>query len=231
MTLCLFACGQLLSRRVLTVVFGKLFKLERISDCMAKKRSSVIPTILIIYGVLGAIVSLAALAVVWQAPTDKAVPDVQDEFLVASRMLLEASDATANVAVTASEASGALVSGSQASRQAAMAFRDVSEVAGFEVLGVRPFAKAQEHFSVGASSIDEFSDRVDDTADSLVQNSKDLRVISKDLRETGRMLDSAHKKFAMIEPVSKAQALTSYLLGYFVVMHVMFALIGVSLRE
>lgn len=198
---------------------------------MPEKRDGLLfPWIISVYGVIGTLASLIIFIIVLNAPVAE-LPDVKDEFLIASNMLSEASLATGNVGDTLVDVRDALVAGSKSTRSAALALQDFGRLSQFEIAGFSPFRQAGYHIENSSNHLIVFSERVMDTSTSLNTNIQDIDVISKDLAQTANMFESIYVKYEAAEPVKSAKSFSLYILGYFIVLHAMFIFIGMALMR
>jgi len=187
-----------------------------------------LPYVLIVYGIIGAIVCFSNLSTVaslggLQAP-------VEAEFKSVSQTLDHASDAAARAAASIREGKSALHSGSEVVEQAADAFGAISDVAGFEVLGWRPFGTAGPYFKQLDGNLEKLAIELVKTGDAMEGNAADMELIADDLMDVSNNFDMIARKFTSDGGGSLKKLFTSLLI-YAALLHLMFALTGLLLLK
>ncbi|MHB1376512.1 MAG: hypothetical protein ACYCXB_03705 [Candidatus Humimicrobiaceae bacterium] len=149
-----------------------------------------------------------------------------------SAAMKNASIATSDIAESVSNAKDSLETASLVTEETSKAFKEMSKLVDFELLGLKPFESVYIYFQDGSESLSLLSKDLANTGKSLNINSGDIKALGSSLADiSGKMnnLSVSFNKTTSSIPFDQFGKILSYLKIYIAILHAMLALIGFSI--
>ncbi|HEY5501633.1 MAG TPA: hypothetical protein VIK09_06585 [Candidatus Humimicrobiaceae bacterium] len=198
---------------------------------------SVIAVLLIAFGIAGIVFSfvfmpkLSPVSISNETLNTLSV-SITEGFDSMSIAMKNASIATSDIAESVNSAKDSLETASLVTEETSKAFKEMSKLVDFDILGLKPFESVYVYFQNGSESLSQLSKDLTNTGESLNINSGDIKALGSSLADiSGKMnnLSVSFNKTTSSIPFDQFDKILGYLKIYIAILHAMFALIGFSI--
>ena len=198
---------------------------------------SVIAVLLIAFGIAGIVFSfvfmpkLSPVSISNETLNTLSV-SITEGFYSMSIAMKNASIATSDIAESVNSAKDSLETASLVTEETSKAFKEMSKLVDFDILGLKPFESVYVYFQNGSESLSQLSKDLTNTGESLNINSGDIKALGSSLADiSGKMnnLSVSFNKTTSSIPFDQFDKILGYLKIYIAILHAMFALIGFSI--
>ena len=198
---------------------------------------SVIAVLLIAFGIAGIVFSfvfmpkLSPVSISNETLNTLSV-SITEGFDSMSIAMKNASIATSDIAESVNSAKDSLETASLVTEETSKAFKEMSKLVDFDILGLKPFESVYIYFQNGSESLSQLSKDLTNTGESLNINSGDIKALGISLADiSGKMnnLSVSFNKTTSSIPFDQFDKILGYLKIYIAILHAMFALIGFSI--
>lgn len=198
---------------------------------------SVIAVLLIAFGIAGIVFSfvfmpkLSPVSISNETLNTLSV-SITEGFDSMSIAMKNASIATSDIAESVNSAKDSLETASLVTEETSKAFKEMSKLVDFDILGLKPFESVYVYFQNGSESLSQLSKDLTNTGESLNINSGDIKALGISLADiSGKMnnLSVSFNKTTSSIPFDQFDKILGYLKIYIAILHAMFALIGFSI--
>lgn len=198
---------------------------------------SVIAVLLIAFGIAGIVFSfvfmpkLSPVSISNKTLNTLSV-SITEGFDSMSTAMKNASIATSDIAESVNSAKDSLETASLVTEETSKAFKEMSKLVDFDILGLKPFESVYVYFQNGSESLSQLSKDLASTGKSLNINSGDIKALGSSLADiSGKMnnLSVSFNKTTSSISFDQFDKILSYLKIYIAILHAMFALIGFSI--
>lgn len=149
-----------------------------------------------------------------------------------SAAMENASTATSDISKSVTSARDSLETASLVTSDTSKAFKEMSKLVDFDILGLKPFESVSVYFQNGSESLGQLSKDLADTGKSLSVNAGDIKKLGDGLADiSGKInnLSVSFNKAASTIQFDQFGNIINYLKIYIAVLHAMFILIGFSI--
>jgi len=197
----------------------------------------IISVLLIAFGILGIVFSLVFVPKL--SPINLSndtlntlTVSITEGFDSISIAMKNASVATADIAGSVTTAKDSLETASIVTDDTSKAFREMSKLVDFNVLGLKPFESVYTYFQDGSESLGQLSKDLANTGKSLNANAGDIEQLGSSLADISVKINNlsvSFNKTASSVSLDQFSKIFDYLKIYISVLHAMFILIGFSI--
>jgi len=198
---------------------------------------SVIAVLLIAFGIAGIVFSfvfmpkLSPVSISNETLNTLSV-SITEGFDSMSIAMKNASIATSDIAESVNSAKDSLETASLVTEETSKAFKEMSKLVDFDILGLKPFESVYVYFQNGSDSLSQLSKDLANTGESLNINSGDIKALGGSLADiSGKMnnLSVSFNKTTSSISFDQFDKILGYLKIYIAILHAMFVLIGFSI--
>jgi len=198
---------------------------------------NIISLILIIFGISGIVFSfifipkLSPINISNETFNTLSV-SITEGFNSIATAMQNASIATTDIAESVNNAKDSLETASKVTDETSKAFKEMSKLVDFDILGLKPFETVYVYFKSGSESLSQLSKDLLNTGKSLYMNSSDIRQLGSDLAEISvkmTNLSVSFNKTTSFISFDQFGKILNYLKIYIAALHAMFILIGFSI--
>jgi hypothetical protein len=198
---------------------------------------NIISLILIVFGISGIVFSfifipkISPVNISNEAFSSLSI-SITEGFDSISIAMQNASIASTDIAESVTGAKDSLETASKVTDETSKAFKEMSKLVDFDVLGLKPFESVYVYFQNGSESLSQLSKDLSDTGKSLNMNSGDIRQLGSDLSEISVKMNNlsvAFNKTTSSISFDQFVKILSYLKIYIAILHAVFILIGFSI--
>ncbi len=197
----------------------------------------IISVLLIAFGILGIVFSLVFVPKL--SPINLSndtlntlTVSITEGFDSISIAMKNASVATADIAGSVTTAKDSLETASIVTDDTSKAFREMSKLVDFNVLGLKPFESVYTYFQDGSESLGQLSKDLANTGKSLNANAGDIEQLGSSLADISVKINNlsvSFNKTASSVSLDQFSKIFDYLKIYISALHAMFILIGFSI--
>ncbi len=147
-------------------------------------------------------------------------------------MLADSSSAMQNVSETVSQVKDSLLTAAEMIGDTSETMLNISKKIEFEILGYVPLGGVSNYFLSVSEDFDALSDDLKNMSDSVGNNIEDIDNISNDLKNISTKLENFSSSFSSTTqsmPEVKLKTVLYFIFVYFIVINVIFILIGLCL--
>jgi hypothetical protein len=202
---------------------------------MKKIFITIFSIISILFGLTGAIASFGG--IFFLNSYEESFDNIHDLSLSIARtiektsdMLINSNETTGHIAESIRTTKNTIDYASEISYDSGMAFNEIAELVGFEVLGFQPLGAAGDYFSDIGNNLIGLSGELSLAEDDLEINATDLERIGQDLENISIELGNVSTRFGQAINSFSIQSLVliiKYLLIYLGILNTMFVLNGI----
>jgi len=198
---------------------------------------SVIAVLLIAFGIAGIVFSfvfmpkLSPVSISNETLNTLSV-SITEGFDSMSIAMKNASIATSDIAESVNSAKDSLETASLVTEETSKAFKEMSKLVDFDILGLKPFESVYVYFQNGSESLSQLSKDLTNTGESLNINSGDIKALGSSLADISSKMNNLSVSFNKTTssiPFDQFDKILGYLKIYIAILHAMFALIGFSI--
>jgi hypothetical protein len=198
---------------------------------------NVISILLIAFGILGIVFSFVFIPKLSPVSINNETLNtlsisITEGFDSISTAMKNASIATSDIAESVNSAKDSLETASIVTNDTSKAFKEMSKLVDFDILGLKPFESVYVYFQDGSESLSQLSKDLADTGESLNINSGDIKTLGNNLADISGKINNLSVSFNKTTgSISFDQfgKVFNYLKIYIAILHAMFILIGLSI--
>lgn len=197
----------------------------------------IISLILIVFGISGIIFSfvfvpkLSPINMSSEAFSTLSI-SISEGFDSISQAMDDTSIAAVNISESVTNAKDSLETASKVTDDTSKAFREMSKLVDFDILGLKPFENVSIYFQDGSESLSQLSEDLSDTGQTLNMNSSDILQLGSSLTDISLKIEKLSVSFnqtASSISFDQFGKIFFYLKIYITALHGMFILIGFSM--
>jgi len=140
--------------------------------------------------------------------------------------------ATVNIASSIKNARESLIYASDTSKNSAEAVYSIADLTGFDIFGFKPLEDAGYYFTTIGDNLNMLSQKIEETADALQTNEKDVIKLGEDFKETSVKLNLISSELSQTTTLileNNFIKMVNIILSYMVILHFMFIITGIAL--
>ncbi|MBM3707381.1 MAG: hypothetical protein FJW69_03420 [Actinobacteria bacterium] len=140
--------------------------------------------------------------------------------------------ATVNIASSIKNARQSLQYAADTSKESASAVYSIADLTGFDIFGFKPLEEAGDYFTTIGDNLNLLSQKIEDTANSLQTNEKDVIKLGEDFKEASLKLNMISSELSQTTTLileGNFIKMINIILIYMAILHFMFIIIGVAL--
>jgi hypothetical protein len=198
---------------------------------------NIISILLIVFGISGIVFSFVFIPKLSPVSVNNETLNtlsvsITESFDSISTAMKNASIATSDIAESVNSAKDSLETASIVTNDTSKAFKEMSKLVDFDILGLKPFESVYVYFQDGSESLSQLSKDLAVTGESLNLNSGDIKALGGSLADiSGKInnLSVSFNKTTSSISFDQFDKILGYLKIYIAILHAIFILIGFSI--